>query len=594
MAESSFKTADGLRFRCPGCGGRLHYNIRESKLVCESCANVYEVASIPDPSRDAEDNCMDTVEYVCPSCGATLHTSQTAATSFCSYCGSDVVLSERLARIERPAKIVPFKVTREEAENIYRERLSESRYIPGDMLAQETMDLFRPVYIPYWRYSFDAKGNSEGRGIKRYSDSSYNYEDEYDYQFDGEIHLTGLLYDASSAFEDDTAQKLRFSMKESVPFHPAYLCGMYAEAADTADVVYAKALESLAEEKYRKLISGKTGTEGAFDLPAARESSAELVMMPVWLLANRQGERVLYTAINGASGKIVCDPPVSASRFALLTAGLFAAILAALLLITHWVVVRPNLVLMCCGILAAVFMRQIVPAMDKILIQRTLETDPTRAMKRKSPGGDQPLTDVVWSEEGRKRLEEERKRLEKERKEEEKRNRKPNLVERIDGFMNSNSCLGLFLIILVLPVLLGGFFILLFLPFILASERIGGSGSSAILAYIISDQSVLPPYALAVSFIMLLSLKYTYRKLQADPDRKKAGTIDWLILVALRALMVIGLVVVLVPVPGVKFWYYGLSIAILVLLVVSMLRLNRSHNEFVTRPVPFFGKEEQA
>ena len=160
--------------------------------------------------------------------------------------------------------------------------------------------------------------------------------------------------------------------------------------------------------------------------------------------------------------------------------------------------------------------------------------------------------------------------------------------------MNPNSCLGLFLIILVLPVLLGGFFILLFLPFILASERIGGSGSSAILAYIISDQSVLPPYALAVSFIMLLSLKYTYRKLQADPDRKKAGTIDWLILVALRALMVIGLVVVLVPVPGVKFWYYGLSIAILVLLVVSMLRLNRSHNEFVTRPVPFFGKEEQA
>ena len=81
---------------------------------------------------------------------------------------------------------------------------------------------------------------------------------------------------------------------------------------------------------------------------------------------------------------------------------------------------------------------------------------------------------------------------------------------------------------------------------------------------------------------------------QADPGRKKAGVIDWLILVALRILLIVGAGVMLSSAPGVKLWCYGLSIAIMTLLVVSMQRLNHFHNEFVTRPVPFFGKEAQS
>lgn len=551
MEENSFKTADGLRFRCKSCSGQLRYDIGSGRLVCESCGNGYAITSIPDPSLDDCDNCMDTVEYICPSCGASLHTSQTAATTFCSYCGSDVVLSERLSRIKRPAKIVPFRLTREDAEKKYRERLAESKCVPSDMLAQETLDHFRPIYIPYWHYSFNAKGMSEGRGIKRYHDNEYNYEDEYDIELDGDIKLTGLLYDASSAFEDDTAQKLSFNMHFSVPFHAAYLCGMYAEAADTADVVYAKAMEKMAKEKFSIYAAYKSNTEGAFDLPKERTGSAELVFMPVWLLANRQGGRVLYTAVNGASGEIVCEPTVSVPRFTLLTAGLFAAILAVLLIITHWLTLRPNLVLMCCGILSVVFMRQIVPAMDEILIQRTRDTDPTREMKRNSPDADRSVVD-----------------------ESEKQNK--------DTSLN------------VLKTILCIYGILFLMIFMLAASGTEEFSLSGAIAFLISDRSIFTPCVLIVSFILLLRHKYTYRSVQADPGRKKAGVIDWLILVALRILLIVGAGVMLSSAPGVKLWCYGLSIAIMTLLVVSMLRLNHLYNEFVTRPVPFFGKEAQS
>ena len=559
MEENSFKTADGLRFRCKSCSGQLRYDIGSGRLVCESCGNGYAITSIPDPSLDDCDNCMDTVEYICPSCGASLHTSQTAATTFCSYCGSDVVLSERLSRIKRPAKIVPFRLTREDAEKKYRERLAESKCLPSDMLAQETMDHFRPIYIPYWHYSFNAKGMSEGRGIKRYHDNEYDYEEEYDIELDGDIKLTGLLYDASSAFEDDTAQKLGFNTRFSVPFHAAYLCGLYAEAADTADVVYAKAMEKMAKEKFSIYAAYKSGTDGAFDLPKERTGSAELVFMPVWLLANRQGGRVLYTAVNGASGEIVCEPTVSVPRFTLLTAGLFAAILAVLLIITHWLTLRPNLVLMCCGILSVVFMRQIVPAMDEILIQRTRDTDPTREMKRNSPEADRSVVDESAKQQNKKTS------------------------------LKLSDIIGTALKIIFS---FGG--IPAILIFILVADNIGEIDVSGVIAFLISDRSIFTPCVLIVSFILLLRHKYTYRSVQADPGRKKAGVIDWLILVALRILLIVGAGVMLSSAPGVKLWCYGLSIAIMTLLVVSMLRLNHFHNEFVTRPVPFFGKEAQS
>jgi peptidoglycan/LPS O-acetylase OafA/YrhL len=40
-----------------------------------------------------------------------------------------------------------------------------------------------------------------------------------------------------------------------------------------------------------------------------------------------------------------------------------------------------------------------------------------------------------------------------------------------------------------------------------------------------------------------------------------------------------------------KWGLHCLSILLLLPLVFSMVRINRRHNEFISRPVPFFGEE---
>ena len=55
-------------------------------------------------------------------------------------------------------------------------------------------------------------------------------------------------------------------------------------------------------------------------LPAARQmnihhSSAKYVLLPVWILNTRYNGRIYTFAMNGQTGKLIGDLPISAKRF---------------------------------------------------------------------------------------------------------------------------------------------------------------------------------------------------------------------------------------------------------------------------------------
>lgn len=572
MSEETVKIMDAYRCVCPGCGSRLAYDIRSRALRCESCLGTWEISQFPDEGDYKQSKAMETVEYVCPSCGASVHSTQTSATSFCSFCGSEVVLTERLSRMRRPDRILPFRITREECESIYRKKLGSAPFVPKSLLAQETIDHFRPVYIPYWVYSFHADGEVEASGIKKYSDSSYNYTDTYDYRLSCDINVSDMIYDASSAFEDETAQKLNFRLgvgkdgafseyRTPAPFHPAYLCGMYTEAPDADPIIYEDSLEPFAKDALNSAATLKTGASVSALMPEQKTTDANLILLPVWLLANRRGSRILYTAINGDSGEIVCDTPVSNTRFAMLTAGLFAGFFALLLLITHMIILRPNLLLCLCAILAVVGFYQIVPAADRILTRRQRDTDPTRAMKLFKPEGtaDRSIADSMEMQE---------------------------MMRPVRGAEKKN------LAGMVILFVTAGPFVALLL-FTVAAQIFAGGSFSRLLSMLISDRGILAPLILIVCLVFLFRIDYHYPSVSVDPGKQKSGKADTLFLSAMRLLLIAGLVVCIVPLPAVSIWYYALSILTLLLLSAGIIRVFYLHNEYVTRPVPFFGKEAE-
>ncbi len=545
MAEQSSAFQDrkeGLQFRCEACGGALVYDINKKarNMRCTSCGRtvgIHTVQPLKELADEQTPDTLQTLEYRCPSCGAALYTTQTSATSFCSYCGADVVLTERISHMLRPSMIAPFTVTREECEQIYRQRLSESRFVPEEMASQETISHFRPVYVPFWRYSGSGDGPSKGLYSKTTTVGNVEYTDTYEAELDNRVSISNVLYDASSQFDDETAQALNFRLDNLVPFGPAYLAGMYAEAPDLDPKACYNWLSRTAQRIFNsRLIGQEAHTVACF--PSNFKGKAELVLLPVWLLATRQGEKVIYTAVNGNSGAILSDLPVSPKR-AGITAGVVTLILTALLVgLHHIILLRPRITAALSCVLAMICWNVIGPFLNRVSQKAQQDDDLTRLMKKnRSSSGDQILNpdDLPDGNEA-----------------------KPIIRMKWIGIISA----------VATSVFLIGY--------------VTADNPPLYLDQYISDRAMLPPVLTLISGIleafMLLQLSEMSSHFRAA-------------LIAHIALC--GLMWLLGPFIAHSIWFYLLILVNYGLTLAVLIRGFLMHNEYVSRPVPFFGKGDE-
>ena len=379
---SSFSgSASGSRFGCPNCGGGLRYDIESRMMKCDRCSELTDLRKLDAGREDDGDGTMEVTEFHCPQCGAMVYSTDTSVTGFCSFCGSDVVFSSKLGRTRRPAAIVPFTVTREHCESLYREHLKRFRLKPGFMNSEETVSHFRPVYVPFWSYHVKSEGLAELKGHKSYTKGDYRYDEDYNLSMRAEIDQDHILYDASTAFEDETAAMLQHTAAEAVSFHPAYLSGFYAQAADVEADTYQREAAATAVRMFMDQVKGEYemdrvemvgDMENSFGLPNA-EYEESLIMMPVWLLAQRQGGRVIYTAVNGSSGQVICDVPVSMGKLS----GMILGVAAALFVLLYaFLTLKPEMMTGLCAILLLLSQVQFGGAQTVMNLRRTRAYEP--------------------------------------------------------------------------------------------------------------------------------------------------------------------------------------------------------------------------
>ncbi len=123
---------------CPGCGAPMEYDPGFDSLVCTSCGNIIDPKTLPDADsfyyenpdadngpKDIKDTLSEFEEltgemydrhvYKCSQCGGEVLVSGTEISTRCIYCGSTSVVFSRISKENRPDKIVPFSITKEEA-----------------------------------------------------------------------------------------------------------------------------------------------------------------------------------------------------------------------------------------------------------------------------------------------------------------------------------------------------------------------------------------------------------------------------------------------------------------------------------------------
>ncbi|MER2152075.1 MAG: hypothetical protein ABS900_10715, partial [Candidatus Limivicinus sp.] len=166
----------------------------------------------------------------------------------------------------------------------------------------------------------------------------------YTIKGDVDVSYDGWTHDASKAFDDEISECLApFNTEGRKPFTPGYLSGFYVDVADERANKYAddakryfqnltaeKLLES--DEVNRTAKENKAHTVGitGVSIPT-KVTKSEQVLYPVWFMSYREGDRITYATVNGQTGKVVADFPISPWRFlaaSLATAFLVFAVLS--------------------------------------------------------------------------------------------------------------------------------------------------------------------------------------------------------------------------------------------------------------------------
>lgn len=370
-------------YQCPSCTGPLHFSGASGRLECEYCGASYDVAEIEALYAEKEKNAAaaqqtakegsagqsapatdgsawDTSDfcedwgaegdgmrvYGCPSCGAQLICEESTAAASCPYCGNPTVVPGQFSGALRPDFIIPFKLSKEEAVKALKSHYKGKFFLPKSFIGENHVREIRGIYVPFWMFDGEAEGDAHYEATRSRTYSSGDYEitetKHYDVYRAGTVTFEKVPVDASSKMPDDHMDSIEpYDYKELKPFSTAYLPGFLA---DKFDVTVEQSRQRADQRCEGTLASALRSTVKRYDTCILKDSSVHLrrgkvhyALMPVWMLNTKWHGKDFIFAMNGQTGKLVGDLPVSWGKFW----GLFAAIAVPLSVLGSALVLLP-------------------------------------------------------------------------------------------------------------------------------------------------------------------------------------------------------------------------------------------------------------
>ena len=308
-----------MKTACPRCGANVYFDPSTQKCHCEYCGSIIDLSEFELGEYENTPFQQDYDECRCSSCGAALIVDKDTTITRCIYCGSNQILKNRFVGDFRPEEIIPFKLDHKQFIKIYRDFVNKRVLAPEPFRRNTLINDIKGVYVPFYIYTFDTHTTARGQAYKRSNDHSY-----YKY-FETEFDLTlSAPQDASEQLSDDIMTSLEpFRLNEVQKFNPAYLNGFSAENGnETFENLEKKAnIRKIAEIKRRatKRLQGFR-FEGGLIQTRYKILNRKYVLLPVWFFTTPYDNKKYSYAVNGQTGKVVGQIPLSSFKFGALMA----------------------------------------------------------------------------------------------------------------------------------------------------------------------------------------------------------------------------------------------------------------------------------
>ena len=355
-----------MAYKCKNCGGDVSYNVKLGKLVCAYCGSQFDLSEYEDIRAEKEnEDAWDLPVYLCQSCGAELVAGEHAIVTYCQYCGSESLIKSDKSVRDFPKTMIPFKLSKEDCKSLYQKKSTRIPFLPDELKNPNYLERFNGFYIPYWDYRIHMTRNPAVTIHFERNLSPSLYETSV---AEANIEVSGassaIVYDASSSFDDAIDAKISdFNLKDLTVYDPKYMAGFYADTADVDKFTYQQqAIEAVSENVMQnarqQLMNSQSqgyGSVTSFSLKAnagnateafgTEAQTIEQMLLPVWFLTWKKGNRLAYAVMNGQTGTMAAEFPIDSGKFR--RALLITAVLIFLILIgvTSFVSIMPSTML---------------------------------------------------------------------------------------------------------------------------------------------------------------------------------------------------------------------------------------------------------
>lgn len=360
-----------ITFKCPGCGAAMEFDSQTQMLSCSRCGQKINVQDYErmyvDPQQGAygggnvnaqqgaysggnvnaqqgaygggninaqqgaysgeninpQQDAGSMKIYHCQSCGAELIADQFTSATFCSFCGNPTLVQDRLQGEFKPQAIIPFKINRDAAKEEYKKWAKKGLLTPGGFSMNSTIEKISGIYVPFWLYDYNARTNMKAAATRvrteRHGNKEYTYTDHYELYRDVAAQFEKIPVDASEKMPDDTMDKLEpFNYGELVPFSMPYLSGYLSErfnyTKEQMEERAHKRANTYITDIARETANGYSTVSILYNDINMKNTNCEYSLLPVWILNYRYMGKDYLFALNGQTGKVVADRPISKAK----------------------------------------------------------------------------------------------------------------------------------------------------------------------------------------------------------------------------------------------------------------------------------------
>ena len=331
---------------CANCGSPVDVGDR----FCNVCGVVQDGAHATAAQPEAPPT---QINIVCKNCGASIKVPPDQRSITCPFCDSNMVvesIDEQTGR-QAPEFVVGFAITPEQALEKFRQWLRTSgMFRPGDLSTAKIEEKLRGVYVPFWSFSMLARSRWSARiGEHWWRTETYTtwedgkpvthtrtvQETEW-WGLEGQHHnyYSGYLVSGSRGLAQDYAERIKPYRLEAIKrYQPYFLAGWlseeYSVQRDAALPLCQQEFERWEQHNIERFLPGDTYSDVRLDCEFS-DVNSDLILLPVYLLSYRYGDKLFRFLLNGQTGKMAGDKPYSPMRIGMVVG------IAILLVVIVW------------------------------------------------------------------------------------------------------------------------------------------------------------------------------------------------------------------------------------------------------------------